>query len=252
MFTTSEIGRSEGHVAIHFFHIASRIGRTRYGNSTAGLNSTSRRPSASTRIGRDRFYTFLEHTWILQQVPVALVLFWIGGLPWIVWGVFGRVFVSVTGHWTVTYLTHNPGPGQWVVPAAVFRRRILAALASSPWASVGTTTIMPFRNPRGWVCRLGNRPGMDGAAVVAVTRPSLEPSATARPVSAGGHRTCRLTTACSRRPSQSSHLHTQICSLSGARLMLAVRRHTSLPLLSASSLWRHSCMTAHATVAQYA
>ena len=36
---------------------------------------------------------------------------------------------------------------------------------------------------------------------------------------------CRLTTACSRRPSQSSNLHTQICRLSGARLMLAVRRH---------------------------
>ncbi len=36
---------------------------------------------------------------------------------------------------------------------------------------------------------------------------------------------CRLTTACSRRPSQSSNLHAQICRLSGARLMLAVRRH---------------------------
>jgi hypothetical protein len=35
----------------------------------------------------------------------------------------------------------------------------------------------------------------------------------------------RLTTACSRRPRQSSNLHTQICRLSGARLMLAVRRH---------------------------
>ena len=34
----------------------------------------------------------------------------------------------------------------------------------------------------------------------------------------------RLTTACSRRPRQSSNLHTQICRLPGARLMLAVRR----------------------------
>ena len=42
---------------------------------------------------------------------------------------------------------------------------------------------------------------------------------------ASRHRACRLTTACSRRPSQSSNLHTQICRLSGARLMLAVRRH---------------------------
>ena len=29
-----------------------------------------------------------------------------------------RVSVSVTGHWVVTYLTHNPGPGDWRVPDA--------------------------------------------------------------------------------------------------------------------------------------
>ena len=69
-------------------------------------------------ISGDKFYMFLERTWILQQVPVALVLFLIGDWPWVVWGVFGRVFVSVAGHWTVTYLTHNPGPGNWIVPAS--------------------------------------------------------------------------------------------------------------------------------------
>ena len=26
--------------------------------------------------------------------------------------------MSVTGHWIVTYLTHNPGPGAWRVPDA--------------------------------------------------------------------------------------------------------------------------------------
>ncbi|MEL7266596.1 MAG: acyl-CoA desaturase, partial [Planctomycetota bacterium] len=25
---------------------------------------------------------------------------------------------SVAGHWTVTYVTHNPGPGNWLVPEA--------------------------------------------------------------------------------------------------------------------------------------
>ncbi|WP_268244998.1 acyl-CoA desaturase [Halioglobus japonicus] len=66
----------------------------------------------------DRWYQFLESTWILQQVPVALLLFLVGGWPWVVWGVFGRVFVSVSGHWIVTYLTHNPGPGNYLVPDA--------------------------------------------------------------------------------------------------------------------------------------
>lgn len=69
-------------------------------------------------ISEDRFYRFLERTWILQQVPVGLLLWSVGGWSWVVWGVFGRVFVSVAGHWTVTYLTHNPGPGRWIVPAA--------------------------------------------------------------------------------------------------------------------------------------
>jgi len=69
-------------------------------------------------VAEDSFYHFLEHTWTLQQVPLGIALFLLGGWPWVVWGVFGRVFVSVAGHWTVTYLTHNPGPGRWVVPGA--------------------------------------------------------------------------------------------------------------------------------------
>ena len=63
----------------------------------------------------DRFYQFLERTWMLQQLPLGIVLFTAGGWPWVAWGIFGRVFVSVAGHWTVTYLTHNPGPGRWLV-----------------------------------------------------------------------------------------------------------------------------------------
>lgn len=66
----------------------------------------------------DFFYAFLERTWVLQQLPVAAALYAIGGWPWVIWGVFGRVFASVAGHWTVTYLTHNPGPGRWLVPGA--------------------------------------------------------------------------------------------------------------------------------------
>jgi stearoyl-CoA desaturase (delta-9 desaturase) len=66
----------------------------------------------------DTFYRWLERTWMLQQLPVALVLFAVGGWAWVVWGVCVRVVVSVTGHWVVTYLTHNPGPGEWLVPGA--------------------------------------------------------------------------------------------------------------------------------------
>lgn len=71
-----------------------------------------------SRTANDPVFKFLQRTWMLQQLPIGAVFFILGGWPWVVWGVFGRVFVSVAGHWTVTYLTHNPGPGRWLVPSA--------------------------------------------------------------------------------------------------------------------------------------
>lgn len=69
-------------------------------------------------LAQDPVYRFLQRTWMAQQLPLALLLYTLGGAPWVVWGIFGRVFVSVAGHWTITYLTHNPGPGRWWVPDA--------------------------------------------------------------------------------------------------------------------------------------
>jgi fatty-acid desaturase len=66
----------------------------------------------------DPFYRWLERTWMLQQLPLAALLYLGGGWAWVVWGVMARVAFSVTGHWVVTYLTHNPGPGRWHVPGA--------------------------------------------------------------------------------------------------------------------------------------
>lgn len=67
---------------------------------------------------RDPFYRWLERTWMLQQLPLAMLLYFGGGWGWVVWGVMVRVSVSVIGHWVVTYLTHNPGPGRWHVHGA--------------------------------------------------------------------------------------------------------------------------------------
>ncbi len=67
---------------------------------------------------RDPFYRWLERTWMLQQLPLAVLLYFGGGWGWVVWGVMVRVSVSVIGHWVVTYLTHNPGPGRWHVHGA--------------------------------------------------------------------------------------------------------------------------------------
>ncbi len=67
------------------------------------------------KIANDRFYRFLEATWMAQQIPVALVLLAIGGWAWVVWGVCLRVAISLTGHWLIGHLAHTRGPQTWVV-----------------------------------------------------------------------------------------------------------------------------------------
>jgi fatty-acid desaturase len=57
----------------------------------------------------DRFYRFLERTWMLQQLPPALTLFWFGGWGFVVWGVCARITAGVLGHWLVGYFAHNYG-----------------------------------------------------------------------------------------------------------------------------------------------
>src|ERR1700712_1670143 len=53
------------------------------------------------RLVGDRFYAAIERFWMLQQLPLALLLFATGGWSWVVWGICLRVAVSVTGHWLV-------------------------------------------------------------------------------------------------------------------------------------------------------
>ncbi len=69
-------------------------------------------------VGRDRFYRFLEKTWMVQQVPIAVALYVLGGWPFVIWGVCARVFASVAGHWFVGHLAHNRGPQTWLVAGA--------------------------------------------------------------------------------------------------------------------------------------
>ena len=67
------------------------------------------------KVRNDRFYRFLEATWMAQQIPVALVLFALGGWAWVVWGVCLRISISLTGHWLIGHLAHTRGPQTWVI-----------------------------------------------------------------------------------------------------------------------------------------
>lgn len=61
------------------------------------------------RIANDPVLRFLECTWMLQQLPLALVFFAWGGWGFVVWGVCARISTAVFGHWLIGYLAHNQG-----------------------------------------------------------------------------------------------------------------------------------------------
>jgi fatty-acid desaturase len=81
-------------------------------------------------IADDPFYRFLQHTWMLQQLPVAVVLYAFGGWPWVVWGVCVRVTVGVSMHWFVGYLCHSRGPQSWLVDDGAVQAH------NVPWAAI--------------------------------------------------------------------------------------------------------------------
>lgn len=66
-------------------------------------------------IRNDRFYKFLERTWMLQQLPWAVLFLLIGGWSWVVWGIAVRVAMSLTGHWLVGHFAHRSGDQGWCV-----------------------------------------------------------------------------------------------------------------------------------------
>ncbi|WOB78863.1 acyl-CoA desaturase [Brevundimonas nasdae] len=84
------------------------------------------------RIGRDPVHRFLERTWMLQQLPVAAVLWLMGGCGFVIWGVCARVSISVIGHWFVGHLAHRRAPQTWqVIDAGVQAHDV-------PWAAIPT------------------------------------------------------------------------------------------------------------------
>lgn len=70
------------------------------------------------RVANSRFYQFMESTWLAHAVILALPLFYLGGVSWLVWGVCVRVVVSVGGHWLIGYFAHNRGERTWDIEGA--------------------------------------------------------------------------------------------------------------------------------------
>lgn len=71
-----------------------------------------------SRIKNDSVYQFMEKTWMLQQIPWAIALFYFGGASWVIWGISARISVSITGHWLIGHFAHNSGDRDWHVDGA--------------------------------------------------------------------------------------------------------------------------------------
>jgi stearoyl-CoA desaturase (delta-9 desaturase) len=74
-------------------------------------------------IAQDVFYRFLERTWMLQQLPPALLLYACGGWAFVCWGVCARVSAGVVGHWLIGYFAHNHGGMHYEVRGAAVQGR---------------------------------------------------------------------------------------------------------------------------------
>ena len=67
-----------------------------------------------------------------QQIPLALVLYLMGGWGFVVWGICARVAITVHGHWFVGHLAHRRGPQSWLVKDAGVQAHDV------PWAGLLT------------------------------------------------------------------------------------------------------------------
>ena len=71
-----------------------------------------------SRIAGNRFYRFLERTWMLQQLPITMLLYLWGGWSFVFFGTCARVTAGVFGHWLIGYFAHNHGDMRYEVRGA--------------------------------------------------------------------------------------------------------------------------------------
>ena len=106
---------SQRHDACHpFFIHKAGIVRDWFWNLHCGIRlAFPPRLVIEENVANDRFYRFLQRTWMAQQLPLAILLFFAGGWTWVAWGISVRIFLSLTGHWLIGHFAHNCGNRDW-------------------------------------------------------------------------------------------------------------------------------------------
>jgi stearoyl-CoA desaturase (delta-9 desaturase) len=84
------------------------------------------------RIANDSIYQFLERTWMLQHLPLAILFYLWGGWAFVFWGCCARVTAGVFGHWVIGYFAHNHGNMRYEVQGAAVQGH------NVPWTSLLT------------------------------------------------------------------------------------------------------------------
>ena len=60
-------------------------------------------------LANDKFYQFLEKTYLVWTLALAVVLFLVGGWSWLIWGVFVRIVITYHITWLVNSAAHHSG-----------------------------------------------------------------------------------------------------------------------------------------------
>lgn len=68
-----------------------------------------------SEIAQDPWYRWMERHWMAQQLIPAVVLFALGGVGFVLWGISLRIAVSLIGHWAVGHAAHKGGHQGWSV-----------------------------------------------------------------------------------------------------------------------------------------
>jgi len=94
---------------------------------------------------KDKVHVWLTKYHWTSNVIVGIILYAIGGLPWLLWGVFARVVFNLHATWMVNSITHMWGTRRFAtkdLSTNNFWWRFLRG------AKAGTTIIMRIRFPR--------------------------------------------------------------------------------------------------------
>jgi len=88
--------------------------------------------SAEPEIADDQIMSWMDRNWMLQQLPWALLFFYLGGWSWVFWGICSRVSASIFGHWLIGYFAHNQGQRSWHIEGAAVQGHNI------PWTALLT------------------------------------------------------------------------------------------------------------------